>query len=90
MTSHATEVYSKDNQMPPPNQRPAPDQKAPLPTNRIKSSIPRGPEPEPDKEKWEYPSEQMFYNALKKKVWNFFFNFSAEILTRKNKGVARS
>ena len=67
MASHG-EVYSKENNMPAPNQQPAPDQQAVLPTNRIKSSIPRGVAPEPNKEKWEYPSEQMFYNALRRKV----------------------
>lgn len=68
MASHEIDSLVSENQMPPPNQRPAPDQEKPLPTNRIKSSIPRGEKSEPEKEKWEYPSEQMFYNALRKKV----------------------
>lgn len=68
MASHEIDALVQENQMPPPNQRPAPDQKKILPTNRIKSSIPRGNKVEPEKEKWEYPSEQMFFNALKKKV----------------------
>ena len=68
MASHEVDSLVSENQMPPPNQRPHPDQKKALPTNRIRSSIPRGSEPEPEKEKWDYPSEQMFYNALKKKV----------------------
>jgi cytochrome c heme-lyase len=37
-----------------------------LPTHRIISSIPRGNADE----NWKYPSEQMFYNAMKKKGHN--------------------
>lgn len=58
-------------------QAPHPDQSIPLPTRRIVSSIPRGvvvPEEGRDegeeKEKaahWVYPSEQQFYNALRRK-----------------------
>lgn len=64
--SHGTESKSDlvpTNQMPPPNQLPHKDQTKDLPTNRLQSSIPRS-----DGKNWEYPSEQMFYNALKKKV----------------------
>eukprot|EP00298_Acanthocystis_sp_HF-20_P003525 c13871_g2_i1.p1 GENE.c13871_g2_i1~~c13871_g2_i1.p1 ORF type:complete len:238 (+),score=91.98 c13871_g2_i1:23-736(+) len=50
-----------------------PDQFVPLPTQRVVSSIPKGEitpphQPEQQKDqKWVYPSEQMFYNAMKKK-----------------------
>ena len=68
MASHEVAELVPENQMPPENQRPREDQTKPLPTGRIRSSIPRGPSSEADKEKWDYPSEQMFYNALRKKV----------------------
>jgi len=68
MADHEVKALQKDNQMPAPNQQPHPDQSKPLPTHRVRSSIPRGASPEPEKEKWEYPSEQMFYNALRRKV----------------------
>eukprot|EP01111_Echinosteliopsis_oligospora_P010193 TRINITY_DN3121_c0_g1_i1.p1 TRINITY_DN3121_c0_g1~~TRINITY_DN3121_c0_g1_i1.p1 ORF type:complete len:239 (+),score=77.82 TRINITY_DN3121_c0_g1_i1:55-771(+) len=55
------------NQMPKANQLPHPDQKAPLPTQRIASSIPTAHGKEGDT--WVYPSEQMFFNAIKKKGW---------------------
>ena len=51
-------------QMPPPNQRPSPDQPFALPTDRQTSSIPKVG----DKgEKWVYPSQQMFWNAMLRK-----------------------
>ena len=55
------------NMMPPANQLPAPDQPFPLPTNRQKSSIPRAG----TQDNWQYPSQQMFYNALRRKGWEF-------------------
>ena len=55
------------NMMPPANQLPAPDQPFPLPTNRQKSSIPRSG----TEDNWHYPSQQMFYNALRRKGWEF-------------------
>ena len=55
------------NMMPPANQLPAPDQPFPLPTERQKSSIPRAG----TGETWQYPSQQMFYNALRRKGWQF-------------------
>lgn len=45
-----------------PNQIAHPDQKRKLPVEREVSSIPKG-----EGETWQYPSEQMFYNALKRK-----------------------
>jgi len=53
------------NQMPlHPNQLPAAGQSKPLPTERISSTIPKGGT---DGRTWQYPSEQMFYNALRRK-----------------------
>ena len=52
-------------QMPPPNQRPAPDQPFPLPTDRERSTIPKAGGKEG--ETWEYPSQQMFWNAMLRK-----------------------
>ena len=52
------------NMMPPPNQRPAPNQPFPLPTDRQKSSIPKSGT---ESETWVYPSQQMFFNALLRK-----------------------
>jgi cytochrome c heme-lyase len=51
-----------------PNQRPAPGQRAPLSTARETSSIPTGGAgSNPDGERWVYPSQQMFYNAMARK-----------------------
>ena len=55
------------NMMPPANQQPSPDQPFPLPTERQKSSIPRSG----TEDNWVYPSQQMFYNALRRKGWEF-------------------
>lgn len=53
------------NQMPlNPNQLPAPGQSAPLSTERVRSFIPKGGTTQ---ETWQYPSSQMFYNALVRK-----------------------
>lgn len=53
-----------DNLMPStPNQLPSPGQRAPLSTDRAKSTIPKAN----TEENWTYPSEQMFYNSLKRK-----------------------
>jgi cytochrome c heme-lyase len=60
------------NAMPPPNQKPAPDQPFPLSTERVKSTIPKAITKEPGKmETWEYPSAQMFWNAMLKKGWRW-------------------
>ncbi|KAL3868251.1 hypothetical protein ACJMK2_041082 [Sinanodonta woodiana] len=56
-----------DNMMPPPNQRPAPDQPFPLPINRVLSNIPKAG----TNENWVYPSEQMFWNAMLRKGWRW-------------------
>lgn len=59
------------NMMPPANQQPAKDQPFLLPTERQLSSIPRST-PAPDgKTNWEYPSQQMFWNAMLRKGWRW-------------------
>jgi len=55
------------NMMPPPNQRPSPDQPFPLPTDRQKSTIPKAG----TSETWVYPSQQMFWNAMLRKGWRW-------------------
>lgn len=54
--------------MPPPNQRPAPDQPFLLSTKREKSTIPKATEVNAT---WEYPSPQMFWNAMLRKGWRW-------------------
>jgi cytochrome c heme-lyase len=62
-----SEQINPDNQMPMhPNQIPDPDQPFDLSKNRVVSTIPKN-----DKENWVYPSEQMFWNAMRKKGWNW-------------------
>lgn len=59
------------------SQTPLKDQKIPLSTNRVVSSIPRGndnqveaPAHQPsNSEQWVYPSEQQFYSAMRRKGW---------------------
>lgn len=63
----ASEAFNTDNMMPPPNQRPAPDQPFGLPTNRQRSTIPKAD----SEENWEYPSQQMFWNAMLRKGWRW-------------------
>lgn len=55
--------------MPPPNQQPSPGQPFPLPINRQVSTIPRGGVGKD--EKWVYPSQQMFWNAMLRKGWKW-------------------
>ncbi|XP_060070373.1 holocytochrome c-type synthase-like [Ylistrum balloti] len=55
------------NMMPPPNQRPAPDQPFPLDKDRIVSNIPKAD----TSDNWVYPSEQMFWNAMLRKGWRW-------------------
>nr|CAG4638708.1 EOG090X0CJG [Cyclestheria hislopi] len=66
--SGKTEDINPLNMMPPPNQRPAPDQPYPLPTERQVSSIPKAGT---DGEFWQYPSQQMFWNAMLRKGWRW-------------------
>jgi cytochrome c heme-lyase len=59
-------------------QTPRPDQRIPLSTQRVVSSIPRAddkadeiPQHQPSSNhKWVYPSEQQFYNAMRRKGWH--------------------
>lgn len=55
------------NMMPPANQMPSPDQPFPLPIERQKSSIPNPA----TGQTWVYPSQQMFWNAMKRKGWQW-------------------
>jgi cytochrome c heme-lyase len=56
------------NMMPPPNQRPAPDQPFSLNTDRVVSNIPKAGS---ENEFWVYPSQQMFWNAMLRKGWRW-------------------
>lgn len=59
-----------DNMMPAPNQQPSPDQPFPLPTDREVSGIPKAGDS--GKEQfWVYPSQQMFWNAMLRKGWQW-------------------
>ena len=65
---NSTADVDPTNMMPPPNQRPSPDQPFHLPTDRQKSSIPKV---SPNGETWVYPSQQMFWNAMLRKGWRW-------------------
>ncbi|KAI8915565.1 cytochrome c/c1 heme-lyase [Gorgonomyces haynaldii] len=56
---------SELNNMPAPNQKPHPLQTEQLSVEREQSTIPTQ-----DGKVWIYPSEQMFYNAMKRKNWD--------------------
>ncbi|KAL7557351.1 hypothetical protein ACA910_014280 [Epithemia clementina (nom. ined.)] len=62
---YAQPIDPSNNMPENPNQLPAPQQTAPLSTNRVNSSIPKGGAA--DGVTWTYPSPQMFYNALARK-----------------------
>lgn len=69
--NNASNQIDPTNMMPPPNQRPSPDQPFELSTTRVSSSIPKfAPRGEHDKT-WQYPSEQMFWNAMQRKGWRW-------------------
>ncbi|VDO34556.1 unnamed protein product [Onchocerca flexuosa] len=59
--------FNELNAMPPPNQKPSPGQPFPLSTERQRSTIPKATEDG----YWEYPSEQMFWNAMLRKGWQW-------------------
>jgi len=63
----ASEVIDYDNMMPPPNQRPSADQPFALSTERVESTIPRAS----TGKNWVYPSQQMFWNAMQRKGWDW-------------------
>lgn len=66
---HDKEGIDPTNMMPPPNQRPAPDQPFDLDTSREVSTIPKARGKE--NEKWVYPLQQMFWNAMLRKGWRW-------------------
>lgn len=57
-------------QMPAANQKPSAGQPFPLPTERQTSSIPKVTE-DGTKQFWQYPSQQMFWNAMLRKGWRW-------------------
>ena len=59
---------NSSNLMPAPNQIPAQGQPFPLSTAREMSSIPKHGA---QRQHWEYPSEQMFFNAMLRKGWHW-------------------
>lgn len=67
---HDNSDVSPLNMMPPANQKPAPDQPFPLPTERQTSSIPKSTE-DGSVQFWQYPSQQMFWNAMLRKGWRW-------------------
>ncbi|GAB1605430.1 cytochrome c-type heme lyase-like [Argonauta hians] len=67
MNQSGGETIDPTNMMPPPNQRPAADQPFPLPLNREVSTIPKAG----TDETWVYPSQQMFWNAMLRKGWQW-------------------
>lgn len=69
------------NMMPAANQKPSPDQPFPLPTDRQTSSIPKVTE-DGHVEFWQYPSQQMFWNAMLRKGWRW----KNEDVTQKDMG----
>ena len=65
----ASESHNPQNAMP--NdlaQSPLPGQREKLSTEREKSSIPRGEDAK--NENWVYPSQQMFFDAMRRKKWD--------------------
>ena len=65
--SHHSELIDEKNMMPVhPNQTPEPGQPFELSKERETSSIPKTDA----NHNWVYPSEQMFWNAMRKKGWN--------------------
>jgi cytochrome c heme-lyase len=61
--SQEVKLDPKNNMPANPNQLPAPGQEDPLDTTRVKSTIPKGG----TDTTWEYPSPQMFWNAMVRK-----------------------
>ncbi|KAI1290377.1 Holocytochrome c-type synthase [Halotydeus destructor] len=65
------DAINPDNMMPvEPKQEPAPGQPFSLSKDRIVSTIPKADGP-PGEDKWVYPSEQMFWNAMLRKGWKW-------------------
>uniref|UniRef100_A0A7S0L4G6 Holocytochrome c-type synthase n=1 Tax=Coccolithus braarudii TaxID=221442 RepID=A0A7S0L4G6_9EUKA len=61
------EEINPANAMPTPNQQPADDQRLPLSTERIPSTIPAPAKGADGERTWLYPSPQMFFNAMRRK-----------------------
>lgn len=59
------------NMMPAMNQNPAPDQPFLLPTSRQTSTIPKAIVNQGESHFWQYPSQQMFWNAMLRKGWRW-------------------
>ena len=77
--THGADEVNPDNNMPAvPQQQPWPGQVLPLDTNRVASSIPKGSKENlpahqrgaEEQEVWVYPSQQQFFNAMKRKGWH--------------------
>ncbi|KAJ3018097.1 hypothetical protein HKX48_003173 [Thoreauomyces humboldtii] len=62
------ELLAQSNNMPPLSQLPAQGQTRDLGVDREQSTIPMGGKF--DGKVWVYPSEQMFFNAMRRKNWN--------------------
>lgn len=67
---HGNSDVNPLNMMPPANQKPAPDQPFALPTDRQTSTIPKVTE-DGSLQFWQYPSQQMFWNAMLRKGWRW-------------------
>lgn len=70
-----TSDFNPSNLMPQSSNQPAPEQSQPLGRERVASTIPLGQDGRPSHQEagspvWMYPSEQMFYNAMKRKGWS--------------------
>lgn len=63
-----SDSINASNNMPILSQQPSPGQKMKLSIEREISTIPRGGDP--NEKIWVYPSEQMFFNAMKRKNWD--------------------
>lgn len=62
-------MLNPSNNMPQVSQNfPLPGQNVPLRTSRVVSSIPKADDS--TEKLWVYPSEQMFFNAMRRKNWN--------------------
>lgn len=63
-----SDAINASNNMPNLSQKPSPGQKMKLSVEREISSIPRSGDP--NEKIWVYPSEQMFFNAMRRKNWD--------------------
>jgi cytochrome c heme-lyase len=70
--SCTSDAMDPSNNMPStPAQQPHPTQSTLLSTSRETSTIPRAASPDSKEDAvWIYPSEQMFFNAMKRKQWD--------------------